>query len=67
LSSWLVVMVTRDMEGVKEVFGDISVFANLQQMAQGTLSTHQFVYYLAWTALFLFLTVRMMESRKWGG
>jgi ABC-2 type transport system permease protein len=67
LSSWLVVMVTRDMENVKEVFGDISVFANLQQMAQGTLSTHQFVYYLAWTGLFLFLTIRMLESRKWGG
>jgi ABC-2 type transport system permease protein len=66
LSSWLVVMVTRDMEQVKEVFGEISVFANLQQMAQGTLSTHHLVYYLAWTALFLFLTVRMLESRKWG-
>lgn len=65
LSSWLVVMVTRDMEEVKEVFGDISVFANLQEMAQGTLTTHQLVYYLAWTVLFLFLTVRTLESRKW--
>lgn len=65
LSSWLVVTVARDMEDVKEVFGDISVFANLQQMAQGTLSTHQIVYYGAWTALFLFLTIRMLESRKW--
>jgi ABC-2 type transport system permease protein len=66
LSSWLVVMVTRDMEEVKEVFGEISVFANLQQMAQGTLTTHQLVYYIAWTALFLYLTIRMLESRKWG-
>lgn len=65
LSSWLVVMVARDMENIKETFGDISVFAHLQQMAQGTLSTHHLVYYLAWTGLFLFLTLRMLESRKW--
>lgn len=66
LSSWLVVMVTRDIEEVKEVFGEISVFGNLQQMAQGTLTSHQLVYYIAWTVLFLYLTVRMLESRKWG-
>lgn len=65
LSSWLVVMVVRDNEEIKDVFGDISVFSHLQQMAQGTLSTHHLVYYLAWTALFLFLTLRMLESRKW--
>lgn len=65
LSSWLLVAMAQNMEDVKEVFGDISMFANLQQMAQGTLSTHQFVYYGAWTVLFLFLTVRMLESRKW--
>jgi ABC-2 type transport system permease protein len=65
LSSWLVGFVARDAESVKETFGELTVFDHLQQMARGTLSTHQMVYFAAWTALFLFLTVRMLESRKW--
>lgn len=65
LSAWLVTMMVSGLEDIKEVFGDLSVFSHLQQMAQGTLTTHHLVYYLAWTGLFLFLTLRMLESRKW--
>ncbi len=65
LTSWLVVIVARKMEPLKEVFGELSVMSHLEQMARGTLTTHQLVYYLAWTVLFLFLTTRMLESRKW--
>jgi ABC-2 type transport system permease protein len=65
LTAWLVVSFASNIDEIKEVFGDISVFGNLQQMAQGTLTTHHLVYYLAWTGLFLFLTIRMLESRKW--
>lgn len=65
LSAWLVTTMVRSLDGIKDIFGDISVFAHLQQMAQGTVTTHHLIYYLAWTGLFLFLTLRMLESRKW--
>lgn len=65
LSSWLVVIVAKQFETAKEIFGDLSSMTHLSEMAKGTVSTHHFVYYLAWTALFLFLTVRTLDSRKW--
>lgn len=65
LSSWLVVIVGREFESAKEIFGDLSSMTHLAEMARGTISTHHFVYYLAWTGLFLFLTVRTLESKKW--
>ncbi len=64
LSMWLVGLVTQNTQELRDVFGDLSVFAHLQQMSRGTLTTHQLVYFLAWTGLFLFLTTRMLESRK---
>lgn len=65
LTSWLVVIVGEKLQSVKDVFGDLSSMGHLEQMARGQVSTHHVVYYLAWTALFLFLTVRTLESRKW--
>lgn len=65
LTSWLVVIVGESLETWKEIFGDISSMGHLEEMARGTISTHHVVYYLSWTALFLFLTVRTLESRKW--
>ena len=65
LTSWLVVIADRNVQSLKEVFGELSVMSHLEMMARGTISTHHLVYYLAWTCLFLFLTVRVLESRKW--
>ena len=65
LGSWLVVIVGDRIKPLKDIFGDLSSMGHLQEMAKGTISTHHIVYYLAWTALFLFLTVRTLESRKW--
>ncbi len=65
LTSWLVVIVGEKLQTVKDVFGDLSSLGHLGEMAKGTISTHHVVYYLAWTVLFLFLTVRTLESRKW--
>ena len=59
------VIVGKEFESAKEIFGDLSSMSHLSEMAQGTVSTHHLVYYLAWTGLFLFLTVRTLESRKW--
>jgi len=65
LSSWLVVIVGERLKGLKDIFGDLSSMGHLEEMARGTVSTHHVVYYLAWTCLFLFLTVRTLESQKW--
>lgn len=65
LLSWLVVIAGDNIKPIKDVFGGLSPMDHLVEMARGTLSTHHLVYYLAWTGLFLFLTVRTLESRKW--
>lgn len=65
LTSWLVVIVGEKLKPLKDVLGDLSSLGHLEQMARGTISTHHVVYYTAWTVLFLFLTVRTLETRKW--
>ena len=65
LTSWLVTIVGERLNALKDIFGDLSSMGHLEEMARGTISTHHIVYYLAWTSLFLFLTVRTLESRKW--
>lgn len=65
ISSWVVVIVGEELNTLKEIFGELSSMKHLEQLARGTVSTHDIVYYLAWTVLFLFMTVRTLESRKW--
>jgi hypothetical protein len=36
-----------------------------KQIAQGVVEPKDVVYYFLFTALFLFLTFRALESRKW--
>lgn len=67
LMAWLVTLAGQSVESLKELFGELSIMAPLQEMAKGSVSTHGIVYYLAWTVLFLFLTMRMLESRKLRG
>lgn len=65
LSMWLVSMMSEAFDWVKDIFGDLSVMAGVEAMARGSFSTHNIIYYLAWTGLFLFLTARVLEGRKW--
>lgn len=67
LASWLVVIAGDNIQTAKDIFGGLSPMDHLVEMARGTVSTHHLVYFLAWTGLFLFLTVRTLESRKWSG
>jgi gliding motility-associated transport system permease protein len=67
LASWLVVIAGDNIQTAKDIFGGLSPMDHLVEMARGTISTHHLVYFLAWTCLFLFLTVRTLESRKWSG
>ncbi|MBI3929464.1 MAG: ABC transporter permease subunit [Armatimonadetes bacterium] len=63
--AWLVSAVEDKMPAVKDRLGEVSILEHLDSLARGQLSTHDLVYYVAWVALFLFLTARVLESRKW--
>ena len=65
LASWIIQIADENVRSLKEIFGELSSMAHFQEMSRGELSTHHVVYYLAWTCLFLFLTLRTLESRKW--
>lgn len=62
---WLVGIFRDAIAVVKEHVGDPSNLAHFETMARGELNSHDVVYYLAWTILFFFLTMRILESRKW--
>lgn len=51
----------------KDLFGDLSAVSHLDNMVRGVFSTQDIVYYAALILFFLYLTVRVLESRKWRG
>lgn len=65
MSLWLLQYLDRFMETVKEKLGGLGLLSHLESFARGSLTSHDLVYYLALTVLFLFLTVRVLDSRKW--
>lgn len=62
---WLVGFLKDFADWAKQYVGDPSVLAHFDNMAHGQLKSHDVVYYVGWTVLFLFLTMRVLESRKW--
>ena len=44
---------------------ELPLDAHLREMALGVMRPHDVVYYVLFTAFFLFLTFRALESRKW--
>ena len=47
------------------VLREISLTAHFDDFARGVVDTNDVVYFAVATALFLFLTVRSLESRRW--
>ncbi|MBC7236662.1 MAG: ABC transporter permease subunit [Chloroflexi bacterium] len=43
----------------------VPIFDHLQDLVRGVIDTKDIIYYLSVTALFLFLSVRVLESRRW--
>jgi ABC-2 type transport system permease protein len=37
----------------------------MQDFAQGVIDSRPLIFYLSFTVLFLFLTVKVVESRRW--
>jgi gliding motility-associated transport system permease protein len=49
----------------KEVFSYVSVVEHMDDFAKGIVDTRRVVFYVTTTLLFLFLTSRMLEEKKW--
>jgi len=49
------------------VLADLSLFTHIEDFAGGVLDTHDLIYYVNFTVLFLFLTLRSLEIAKWKG
>ena len=45
----------------------ISLIGHMEGFAKGIIDTTDIIYYLIFSALFIFLTLRVMESKKWRG
>lgn len=66
LMLWILSGVDRS-GALRDKFGDLSALAHLNNLTKGVLDTQDVVYFAALVALFLFLTARVLESRKWRG
>ena len=56
----------REMEGWRRVvLQHLSITAHLQDFARGLFDTNHLVFFLSTTALFLFGSVKVLESRRW--
>ena len=51
---------------IRFVLSSISVFARYQNFTQGVFDIAAILYYLSMTVVFLFLTVRVFDKRRWG-
>ena len=49
----------------REVLNGLSMDAHLVDFNRGVVDTSNIVYYLSITAVFLFMTVRLLETRRW--
>lgn len=62
-SSWLSSIIT--IPWINTVLEWFSVYTRFQPFAQGLLSVTQIFYFLSFSAVFVFLTIRKVESRRW--
>ncbi len=53
--------------GNSPVLRYLSVLEHFNNFAQGLIDTRDVVYYLSFTLLWMFLTLRVLESKKWRG
>jgi ABC-2 type transport system permease protein len=53
--------------GTNEVLRQLSILEHFNNFAEGIIDTRDTVYYLSFTILWLFVTLRVLESKKWRG
>jgi len=62
---WLMQILDKFIPSAEEHIGKLGIMTHLESFARGNLSSHDAIYYASLTGLFLFLTVRVLDSRKW--
>lgn len=63
---WFAVYITSKTQGwQREVFQRINIDRHLDQFNRGLVTIESVVFFLAASALFLFLTVKVVESKRW--
>jgi len=66
LSYWLLGWVANSMGGkIGEIIGNLSLLKHYQDFNKGVIDTKNIIFYLSNIGVFLFLTVRHMEARRW--
>jgi ABC-2 type transport system permease protein len=48
-----------------QLFSHISVLEHMGEFSRGIIDSRRLMFYLGLTVFFLFLTVRVVESRRW--
>lgn len=63
---WFAAFMVRFAQGpLRQVFQQINILRRLDQFNRGLITAESVVFFLAVTGLFLFLTVKVVESRRW--
>lgn len=66
LVAWFAFFVVGRVEGwLREVLQRINVMGRFGQFTRGQIETDAIVFFLGTAALFLFLTIKVVESRRW--
>lgn len=52
-------------ETVQQILGYTDILSHMDEFSKGIVDSRRLVYYLTTTSLFLFLTVRAVEAKKW--
>ncbi len=53
------------VDWINSVLDWFSVYNRFQNFTSGLLSITQVIYYISFSAVFVFLTIRLLESRRW--
>jgi len=53
--------------GTSEILRHLSILEHFNKFAEGMIDTRDVVYYLSFTVLWMFMTLRVLESKKWRG
>ncbi len=53
--------------GLAVVLKDLSIISHFDNFAKGVIDTRDLIFYLNFSFLFIFLTLRSLESKKWRG
>lgn len=64
--TFLAEYLAREQEGtLRVVLQHLSIVSHFQDFARGLVDTNHLIFFLSTTGLFLFLTVKVLESRRW--